>query len=129
MSKIALELTPQEWKIYQPAKAIERRKQRVEKQVQHRKQQAWQIAYRAAQILRDQFHAEKVVVFGSLAHETWFTLWSDVDLAVWGIPVDRFYAAVGVITELSEEVAIDLVDPDTCRPALRSVIERDGIEI
>ncbi len=129
MSRTALELTPQEWQAYQPAKAIERRKQSIEKQLQQRKQQAWQAARQAAQILREQFHAEKVVIFGSLAHEAWFTLWSDVDLAAWGIPPDRFYAAVGVVTELSEDVAIDLIDPETCRPTLRAVIEQEGIEL
>ena len=116
MSKTALELTPQEWQAYHPVKVIERRKQRTTTQVRQRKQQAWQIARQAAQILREQFRAEKVVVFGSLVHEAWFTLWSDIDLVAWGIPPDRFYATVGAVTELSEEVAIDLVDPDTCRP-------------
>ena len=129
MSKTALELTPQEWQAYQPTKVIERRKQATKKQIQHRKQHAWQVARQAAQILRNQFHAEKVVVFGSLAHEAWFTLWSDADLAAWGIPPDRFYAAVAKVTELSGDVAIDLIDPETCRPTLRAVIEQEGIEL
>ena len=129
MNRTALELTPQEWQAYQPAKAIERRKQSRAKQIQERKQLAWKVARQAGHILREEFHAERVAVFGSLAHEAWFTLWSDVDLAAWGIPADRFFEAVAAIAELSEEIEINLIDPETCRPILRAAIERDGVVV
>lgn len=129
MSRTALQLTYQERQAYQPAKAIERRKRSGAKHIQERKQRAWQIARQAGHILREQFHAKKVVVFGSLVHEAWFTPWSDVDLAAWDIPVDRFFAAVAAITELSEEIEMNLVDPETCCPILRTVIERDGVTV
>jgi len=58
--------------------------------------------------LKESFGARKVVVFGSLAHRSWFTH-SDVDLAAWGIPDDRFYAAVGAVTGLSKEFKVALV--------------------
>jgi predicted nucleotidyltransferase len=130
MKKTALELTPQEWQAYQPARALEGRRQNTAEHLGQRKQRAWRVAHQAAHILRNEFQAEKVVVFGSLAHKAWFTLWSDVDLAVWGIPPDRFYPAVAAVTELSSDVTIDLIDPeDACRPSLRVAIERDGIEL
>ncbi|QGP92258.1 hypothetical protein MGLY_16280 [Neomoorella glycerini] len=58
-----------------------------------------------------------------------FTRWSDVDLAAWGIPDDQFYAAVGVVTGLSEKFKVDLVDPEACRDSLRSAIESEGVEL
>jgi predicted nucleotidyltransferase len=73
--------------------------------------------------------AQRVVLFGSLVHEASFTPWSDIDLAAWGIPADRIYAAVAVITGLSPDFKIDLIDPDICRPGLRTAIERDGVEL
>ena len=79
--------------------------------------------------MREEFHAKKVVVFGSLVHEAWFTPWSDIDLAAWGIPADRFFTAVAAITELHEEIEMNLVDPETCRPILRTVIEQDGVAV
>jgi len=75
------------------------------------------------------FGAKKVVVFGSLINRSWFTRWSDVDLAVWGVPNDRFYAAVGAVTGLTTDFKVDLVDAGACRESLRKSIEVDGIEI
>ena len=69
------------------------------------------------------------MVFGSLTHDSWFTLWSDVDLAAWGIPPGRFYSAVAVVTALSPDLKIDLIDPGTSRPAVREALERDGVEL
>jgi predicted nucleotidyltransferase len=129
MNKTALELSPQEWQRYHPAEALARRKQQDQAQAAQRKQRAWQLAHQAAELLRNNFGAKKIVVFGSLAHEAWFTPWSDIDLAAWGIPPDRFYAAVGAVAELSSEFKIDLIDPETSRPALRAAIEREGREL
>lgn len=94
-----------------------------------RYQEAWKIAKRAAAILKERYGAKKVVAFGSLVDRSRFTRWSDVDLAAWGIPDDRFYAAVGAVTGLSAEFKVDLVDPAECRDSLRKAIESEGIEI
>jgi uncharacterized protein len=127
MTKTALDLTPQEWQAYQPAKAVKHYRSRVKLQL--RRQEAWQLAHQAANLLKNQFEAKKVVVFGSLAHESWFNDWSDIDLAAWGIPSDCYYRAVAAATGLSADFRIDLVDPETCRPSLRVAIERDGVEL
>jgi hypothetical protein len=60
-------------------------------------------------------------------HDDWFTRWSDIDSAAWGIPPDAFSRAVAAVTGLSAEFKIDLVDPEDCRPALRQAIDREGI--
>ena len=46
-------------------------------------------------------------MFGSLVHDAWFTPWSDIDLAAWGISPERFYGAVAAITGLSPTFRIE----------------------
>ena len=90
---------------------------------------AWKIAKKAAMVLKDSYGASRVVVFGSLTDRSAFTRWSDIDLAAWGIPDKRFYAAVGAVTGLTAEFKIDLVDAMDCRAYLRKAIETEGVEV
>jgi predicted nucleotidyltransferase len=129
MAKTALELTGGEWSAYDPGAAIRRRQASPDRQAQERWEQAQQLAREAARRLRDQFGAQRVVLFGSAVERTLFTRYCDVDLAAWNIPPDRFYDAVAAVTSLSAEIAVDLVDPDQCPATLRTVIEREGIEL
>ena len=128
MARTALELTPEEWKSYQPSIAIAQRQWDVDAQLDARWERAGQVAHKASELLRKEFKAAKVILFGSLRHRLWFTPWSDIDLAVWGIPQERFFAAVAAVTSISTEFKVDLVDPETCRSSLLDAIERDGIE-
>jgi predicted nucleotidyltransferase len=123
MIRTALALTAEEWGAYQPGAKTD------EEQVAERWDRAWDVARTAASLLRQRFGATRVVVFGSLAHRAWFTPWSDIDLAAWGIPPDAFYRAVAFVTGLSPEFEVDLVAPEDCRPALCQVIEREGIDL
>lgn len=86
-------------------------------------------ARRAAELLKRQFGATRVVLFGSLAHRLWFTRWSDIDLAVWGIAPGEFYRAAGIVAEMNSHFKIDVVDPESCRPSVREEIEEDGIDL
>lgn len=89
--------------------------------------EAWQSARRAAALLRTQFGAERVLAFGSLVHPGSFSEDSDVDLAVSGIPSADFFrawAAAGALCPYE----LDLVDLRDCSPALRRLIEEEGIE-
>lgn len=129
MAQTALELTSQQWQLYRPGRTTEAQDTGHIQRTERRRQQAWRVARQAAKLLREEYGAHKVVVFGSLAHEDWFTPWSDIDLAAWGIPPERFYGAVAAVTGLSSAFQVDLVDLDTCRSSLRDVVEREGIEL
>jgi len=123
MARTALDLTAEELHTYRPGK---------EPDPQHtmeRWERAWEIARTIARLLREEFGATRVVAFGSLAHHDWFNTWSDIDLAVWGIPAHRFYRAVAAATGLSSDFEVDLVDPENCWPAVRKAIEREGIDL
>jgi uncharacterized protein len=125
MAKTALALTREEWRRYQPVKELTRRRLPEQAQERRRRAAAWRVAQEAANLLYSSFAAARVVLFGSLAHEdSWFTAWSDIDLAAWGIPEERFYTAVGLLAELNPDFKIDLVDPESSSPTLR---QTDGI--
>jgi predicted nucleotidyltransferase len=129
MTRTALDLTPREWQAYQPSTPAATQQTPQTTRAARRRQQAWRVARQAAQLLRDEYGAHKVVVFGSLAHDAWFTPWSDIDLAAWGIPPERYYGAVAAVTGLSPAFQVDLVDPNSCRASLRAALEREGIEL
>jgi len=125
--RTALDIPPEEWKKYQPIPAILQRQSTTHSQLERRRKRAMRVARQAASLLQTEFDAKKVVLFGSLAIPENFTLWSDIDLAVFGIPDDRFYAVA--ITGLSAEFKVDLIDAETCKASLRDAIERDGITL
>ena len=129
MAQTALDLSPQQWKSYRPVRPAETHDTGQTRRTDRRRQQAWRVARQAAMLLRDQFGAHKVVVFGSLVHDAWFTSWSDIDLAAWGIPPEHFYGAVAAVTGLSSVFRVDLVDPEACRASLRTALERESIEL
>jgi len=121
MAKTALDLTDEELRSYHPSRVLNNPQASEEKW-----DQAWEIAHVAAHLLREQFGARMVVAFGSLVHRNWFNRWSDIDLAVWGVPPNRFYQAVAAVTGLSPDFEVDLVDAEHCSMSLRRVIESEG---
>lgn len=123
MSRTALDLDTDEWGAYDPAGKARRLDARERKLSARRQRRAMQVARQAANLLKGEFQASRVVVFGSLAQEDGFTPWSDIDLAAWGIPPEKFYAAVAAVTGLSGDFKVDLIDPDTCSQTLRRMIE------
>jgi predicted nucleotidyltransferase len=127
--RTALDIPPEEWKMYRPIPTILQRQSATHSQLERRRKRAMRVARQAASLLRKEFDAKKVVVFGSLAIPENFTLWSDIDLAVFGVPADRFYAAVAAITGISAEFKVDLIDAETCKVSLRDAIDQDGISL
>ena len=71
---------------------------------------AWHTAHRIAAMLYDEFSATKVAVFGSLAEQDWFSKWSDIDIAVWGIPKEQYLRASSRSSDISGLFKVDLVD-------------------
>jgi len=98
-------------------------------QLDHHKQLAWSAARRAAQLLRDQFGVTRVVIFGSLANEDCFTIWSDVDIAAWGIAPEQTFRAIGAARDVSKDIEVNLVDVTTCRSAIRHAIKQHGVDL
>jgi predicted nucleotidyltransferase len=82
-----------------------------------------------AKLLKSQFDVQRVILFGSLAHQAWFTPDSDIDLAVQGLPSSNYWQAWRAIEEIITNRKIDLVEIETVSPTLKRIIEQDGIEL
>ncbi|MGF1521533.1 MAG: nucleotidyltransferase family protein [Leptolyngbyaceae cyanobacterium] len=123
MAKTALELSPEEWKKYTVPKRS------ATPETKARFDRAWQLIPQLAQLLREEFGATQVKVFGSVLYADSFLLDSDIDLAAWDIPPEWYLQAASKVDEYSDEFTIDLVNPCFCRPGLKSAIDREGIEV
>ena len=129
MGKTARELSTEELRTYRPLQALEAFQK--DPAVAERRERAWEVARAAADLLRMEYGATRVVVFGSLAQKTPFTPWSDIDLAVWGIKPEQYFAAAGAVMDmgLDSGIKVDLVDPQDCSKEFQADIEVDGIEV
>ena len=92
-----------------------------------RQQQAWVTAKRAAQLLKDEFGATRVVAFGSVLHPSLFHTRSDIDLAVWGLNEHEYYRALSHLLSLDPGISVDLIEFEYARPTLQSVIQNNGV--
>ncbi len=126
MALTALELSPEELKKYHPWEAYRKRKAETRVEVAKRRRRAYAAALKAAKLLKEKFGAKEVILFGSLARRGSFTLYSDIDLAVRGVDPLRFYAAGAAIERVDLSFQIDLVELETCPPAVFKNIEKDG---
>mgnify|MGYP000290273320 CR=1 FL=1 len=104
------------------------RRARQQQVLAQRRQLAWQVAHQAAVVLKEQFGARQVWVFGSLLHETLFHLRSDIDLAAYGLD-ENYYRAVAHLLTLSPEIEIDLVRMEDASTTLRAWVEQEGVMI
>jgi predicted nucleotidyltransferase len=125
--KTAIQVTDEEMAIY---RATARHREEQERQEQERRaREAWEVAQRAAVLLKSRFDVQRVILFGSLARRDLFHQRSDIDLAVEGITSRDFWRAWSALDTLGREWEIDLVGVETASLSLRSTIEREGVEL
>lgn len=105
--------------------SAQRRHQATQKQIERRRQQAWNVAHQAATLLKHNFAASKVAVFGSLL-QSWFSLSSDIDLAVWEIDPQNYWLAVAQLQDLAADFNVDLIDMSYCPDPLKAKIAQEG---
>jgi len=111
-----------------PEKAIEfllQRREHQQEMARQREQQAWESLPKLVRILSDEYNAERVVLFGSLAREE-FRINSDIDLAVSGVRAENYFKAVGRLL-LESPCSCDLVAIEDAPDLLRQRIEEDGV--
>ena len=92
-------------------------------------QRAWQTVHRIAAVLYKDFGVAQVAVFGSLAQPDAFSNWSDIDIAVWGIPNDKYFRASSIASDISGLFKVDLVDFERCQGLFRERIQSQLIPI
>ena len=88
---------------------------------------AREVARQAAALLKEQFGATQVTLFGSTVHGHWFSTTSDIDLAASGLASDDYFTAVARLQDLSPEFKVDLVALEHCKAELRESIAREGV--
>ncbi|MBT9317169.1 nucleotidyltransferase domain-containing protein [Leptothoe spongobia TAU-MAC 1115] len=123
MAKTALELSPEEWKQYSPPVRT------ATPETRDRWHAAWELIPQLVKLLREDFGATTIKVFGSAINVDYFSLDSDIDIAAWDIPIDKYFLAVLAVDEFTPDFRVDLVDPAICRPKLLQNIEEEGIEV
>ena len=123
----ARDVTPEELDAYrETARRLHRAEQAA---LVLREREAWELARRAAVLLRERFHAERVFLFGSLIHPGCFTAWSDVDVAATGIDPRDTLRAMEDVHDLSTEIDVNLVDLAACKPYIREAVDREGVPL
>ncbi len=124
MSKTVSQLTPEALRQYDPTRNLDK----ILDSSRWEKAQAKLPTL--ISVLREQFGATHIKVFGSLTNKQRYTRRSDIDIAVWGVLPERLSEAIEVLNELSQDIKVDLVDPQYCRSeTLKKTIEEEGIEL
>ena len=122
-SVTALDIKPAMWKKYRPFSLSQARKE-----LPSAIDEAHTVAKKLAEELINRFGAKNVFLFGSLARGD-FSKWSDIDMAVRGIPSKDFYRAVAFASGFSKVWKIDLVDTADCSEDLQGIILKEGIRL
>jgi len=120
-------ITAEEMSVYR-ATAQERHHRRQDA-LRKRRSRALTVANKLAAMLRTQFGATRVMLFGSSIQSNCYSRTSDIDLAVWGIAPSHFYIAVAHCQDQDPEFAVDLIDMEDCPPNLHKSIVDEGIDL
>lgn len=123
---LRLDLTPEGLEPYR--ETWRRRRAEEGNQRLQRRERAWRVAAACAGVLRAEFGATRVAVYGSLARAT-SGLHSDIDLAVWGLAPGDYIDAVARLLDVAEDFDVDLAMYERCRDSLRLAIDREGIDV
>ena len=122
---MTIQISPTRLKVYRAT--ARKREAALKILIEKRRQHAWIIARQAASILKDEFKASRVVVFGSLVQHNRFHLSSDIDLAVWDI--QDYFRAVSRLMDLDPDIEFDLVPVEDAHASILVAISREGTEL
>jgi uncharacterized protein len=109
------------------ARAWRERAERRRVELERRQEESRRSAREAARALVDELGASEVWLFGSLA-EGRFHERSDVDLAVRGIPDERYFAALARVSAIVGG-PVDLVPLETCPQSLAVRVRTRGLRL
>ncbi len=126
----ALELTRDGWKDYLQGSRRRTPAQEMTASEKRERESLRRRVRKAAGVLKTQFGARRVILFGSLAGSRWYGPASDVDLAVEGLETGKAYwQAWSAVEEILQDRSVDLVDLGEASKSLRKAIQDYGIEL
>ncbi len=94
-----------------------------------RREQAWAAARRAAEFIKAAHPNARVRLFGSILYPDSFGPQSDIDLAIEGAGWPEYLQLWSALDKLAPEFEIDLVDIAIVSSSLRTLIERESVEL
>jgi predicted nucleotidyltransferase len=113
-------------KMYGYILAARKREQAKQESLKHLQGRGIEIAKQATRMLRQEFGATRVVLFGSMLQPK-IHADSDIDLAVWNLTKSDYFQAVGKLQGLSEFL-IDLIEADNASDYIVEAIAQ-GMEL
>lgn len=125
----ALELKREGWQSYLKAGRSHPSRPGLTPAERRAREQLLKRVHEAAALLKNRFGVQRVLLFGSLAHQAWFAPDSDVDLVVEGLPADDYWQAWRLAEEIVQDRPVDLIEIETASESLRQAIQRYGVEL
>lgn len=105
----------------------EKRFQAEESERKRLTEDARKAAGECAQILAKQFGAKKIYLFGSVKKPAIFHKRSDIDLAVEGLPSQKYFPALSkLMAHIPVGLDIDLIPLEDAFPELREFVKSEG---
>ena len=104
-----------------------KRQQQKHDDLHDRHQLGLVVAQQAAALLKQEFKATKVALFGSMLSFSQIHERSDVDLDVWGLNSQDYYRAVGCLLALDSKIQVDLVQVELASLRILCAIETTGV--
>lgn len=84
-------------------------------------------AKECAEVLKKEFGAKRIILYGSVLHPDIFTWHSDIDLAVEGIKESEFYYAGARVEAVAGDIPVDLTPLEDAKPYILESIEEEGV--
>ncbi|MEL7072033.1 MAG: nucleotidyltransferase domain-containing protein [Cyanobacteria bacterium J06581_3] len=117
--------TPEKYQAY--AAYWQQRKAEKRSRLKQRHQAGLATARDLADILKKDFGATKVALFGSMLSINNIRMRSDIDLAVWDLPSLKYISALTRLMNCSGSFDVDLVRIEEAPPSLRKCILDEGL--
>ncbi|NIR51489.1 nucleotidyltransferase domain-containing protein [candidate division KSB1 bacterium] len=115
---------------YQPyIDRLKKEKEKEKKLRANRRRRALEVAKELSTLLKNEFGAKKVYLFGSSLSNDTFYLHSDIDLGVEGIAPEKYLRALYEVNALHHGFKVDLIDLETCDDYLKRRILTKGREL
>ena len=125
----ALELKHEGWQHLLRAESIKKTASRSSAATLKEREELLIRLRKAAALVKSKFLVRRVILIGSLAHASWFTPDSDVDIVVEGLSSRFYWGAWKVFEDEIGDRPVDLIDIETASEPLKRAINRIGIEL
>ena len=97
------------------------------RELEDRRVRAFGKAKECAEVLKKEFGAKRVILYGSALHPDTSTRHSDIDLAVEGVKDSEIFYAGARVEAVAEDIFVDLTPLEDAKPYILKSIEEEGI--